>query len=195
MKQQWAVFIGLSTFVFGIILFCVIFGGYSSLLRSQNRIQASFDLLMTQVRDHAHLNQKVKTHFPGQSASQPAPTQVKQALSAFEKTNHPLPLQQIALLESIIPPLVQELKALAAASPPATLSKDERLMFNNLERRQTEMESQILSRAHRYNKEVDYFNIRSRSFPLKYIARLFKLDQLTYPGLTLAMNPTSSRKG
>ena len=48
MKKPWLNFVGICSLVFAIVIFCVIFGGYSSLLRSQNRINAAKNYLADQ---------------------------------------------------------------------------------------------------------------------------------------------------
>lgn len=55
MKKPWLTFAGLCSVVFAIVVICVIFGSYTSMLRSKNRIRAAKDLTVSACRNQLHL--------------------------------------------------------------------------------------------------------------------------------------------
>ena len=199
MDRPWFVLTAMCAFVSLIVLFCVIFGGYSSLLRSQNRIQAAFNHILLQVEDHYQLNRRVqsivnpKTEIPVKA---PEPTvAIATMLSILEQADQPLTPDQVKLLPRLQDQLTQDFQRLKAMPKPKALSPPQTLLVRTLDSQKEKIDNGILSAVFRYNKEARYFNARAHSFPVKYIARLFSLDQIGYLEIHPQTSQLTAQKG
>ena len=191
MKKQWWVFFGMCSLVFGIVLFCVVFGGYSSLLRSQNRIAAAFDLTLVQLRNHYDLNRKllhlIQTGTRGTEVEARAEEllQVLKQVDTLSSARHPLTPEDEATFVQVCTTLDRQLDQLSTMELPRDLPPPQQLLPRTLEAQKAQLNRGLLQTTVRYNKEATYFNQRSQVIPVRYIARIFSLDQLNYPLLPL----------
>lgn len=191
-----------SAVFFGIILFSVIFGGYSSLYRAQNRArnakimvtvecQKQLDLLpglMAMVRktdsfnnidpnnsDQAHLNQDRLDQAKLAQLEQAA-LKTKAILTRINSVITPLEKELILAFEESQIQLSQEIIGLIIG-----LKKEEKLKSSqaliDLEKKFNDLEITVFYHSHQYNKEARYFNTRKSIFPGFLIAKLFKLEK------------------
>jgi len=186
-----------SAVFFGIIIFCVIFGGYSSLYRAQNRArdakilvtvecQKQLDLLPelvamarkadsfssadTNNSNQGNLNQATLDQV-GQAA-----LRVEKILTRINSQKEPLEKKLILSFEQSQVHLSQEIIYLIMA-----LKKENALRsaqhFIDLEKKFNDLEITVFYHSHQYNKEARYFNTRKAIFPGFLIAKLFKLEE------------------
>ncbi len=187
-----------SAVFFGIILFSVIFGGYSSLYRAQNRArdakilvtvecQKQLDLLpdlMAMVRktdsfnrippnnsNQAHLDQ---AHI---DQLEQAALKTKTILARINSKRDPLEKELVLGFEESQVHLSQEIIGLVMG-----LKKEDKLKKSqaliDLEKKFNDLEITVFYHSTQYNKEAQYFNTRKSIFPGFLIAKLFKLEKL-----------------
>lgn len=187
--HPWFKFAGICSIVMAIVIFCVIFGGYSSLWRSKNRIKASQNL-MTDACLKRHALLPGLDAFTTSAEFSQASAQLK---SAAEKAD--LILKQMISEE---PPVEKELisafetsqTALSSnlvelfASLEAKLPEAEMEKFSVLKKEFISIQDHIFVAKKRFNREAAYFNNRSNVFPGFLIARLFGMDHLVYIGIS-----------
>lgn len=188
MKHPWITFSSICTLVLGIVLFCVVFGGYSSLLRSQNRINTVKQMLTEQCTGQVQLaKQLAEIDITGKSTDQVA------ELKEYARKLNTILIRMAASKDPLEPQLIREFEAAQAGVSrsieamlhglKADQSRPE-TKLNSMERRQAEIETSVLVMVRQYNKEARYFNTRSRQFPGAVIARLFSLDHLLFPEIS-----------
>jgi len=172
----------------GIILFSVVFGGYSSLYRAENRArdakikvtiecQKQLDLLpdlIAMVRktdsnlDQAKLDQLEQAALETKTIltrinSVIAPLE-KELILAFERS-------QIHLSQQII----GRINGLKELKKDAVLTSSQ--AFIDLEKKFNDLEITVFYHSHQYNKQARYFNTRKSIFPGFLIAKLFGLEE------------------
>ncbi len=176
---------------FGIIIFSVIFGGYSSLYRAQNRIADAKGNVIVEcwkrqdlipeliamagesdaLKDNPHLDEVDGAAKEAKTISEQINSKIipeKELIEAFEKS-------QVQLSQEIIS-LITGLKKDAKIGK----SPD----FLALEKKFNDLEITVFYKGTRYNKEARYFNTRKVIFPGFLIAKLFGLDQINYFEIT-----------
>ncbi|MEH0022087.1 MAG: LemA family protein [Desulfobacter sp.] len=197
MKSPWFTLAAICALVLGIVLFCIVFGGYSSLLRSQNRIKAVKDRLVSQCQDQlALVTELVDAAGPDTAPEQTAGLSAAsgtatQLIDRIRESEDPVAQALIlsygdsqALLNRRITELVQAL---------AESGNGDETDLTALEKRLNETQAAIYITGKRYNKEARYFNTRTRVFPVGIIARLFSLDKVYFSEITL--DPPASAPG
>ena len=166
-----------------ILLFCVIFGGYTSFYRSENRIEDSKTALVDACRARIDL--------------------LPDLLTFMEKKMLPLSLMEQAIIKAetitaevlgLKPPLEEQMtKKFEAAQTDLTVqiknnlaglnevfdaeSKNE---FEALKQKLFKAQDNVYTAKDTYNEEVSYFNMRIESFPVSYIAKLFGFNKIIY---------------
>jgi LemA protein len=196
MKKPLLSLVIFSTIFFGIILFSVIFGGYSSLYRAQNRARDTKILVTVECQKQLELipdliSMARKTDaFNPNSPNQAALKQIDQTalkhkaiLAQITSTKQPMEKElvltfeqsQIQLSREIIGLINQIKKDKSLGSSPA---------FTDLEKKFNDLEITVFYNGTKYNKEVIYFNTRKSIFPGFLIARLFGFDQIFIYELT-----------
>ncbi|HCY88538.1 MAG TPA: hypothetical protein DHV36_25610 [Desulfobacteraceae bacterium] len=191
MKSPWVTFAGICSLVFGIVIFSVIFGGYSSLLRSQNRIYTAKNQLVTQCREQLGLIEDL----PGaQMDALPLDTmtrlneatgKIKRILDAIETSKEPL---EPNLVNDFELAQIQVNQSIALAADQMGTGEENKDSPSNqgtaaFKKRSYELETAVFIMGKRYNKEARYFNTRTMVFPGFLIARLFGLDRIKFPEL------------
>jgi hypothetical protein len=187
----------------GIILFSVVFGGYSSLYRAQNRArdakimvtvecQKQLDLipdLMAMVRktdsfnlsdpnnsNQASLDQALLDKASLDQLEQ-AGLKTKEILTRINSVTTPLEKELISAFERSQVQLSQEIIGLVIGLNEEKKQKGSRALIN-LEKKFNDLEITVFYRSTEYNKEARYFNTRKSIFPGFLIAKLFKLEKL-----------------
>ena len=185
MKHPWIVFSTICSLVMGIVLFCVIFGGYSSLLRSQSRISTVKQMLTEQCTAQVGLALRLADRLEDgafrdqKSALDHAARQLKSVLLTIASAKDPLDPDLVKKFEAAQEKITRGIDTLAAL-----LKQENTLQENDIEsilREQKELNTAVIVMVKQYNKEADYFNTRSRQFPGMFIAKMFSLDHLLFP--------------
>jgi hypothetical protein len=182
----------------GIILFCVIVGGYSSLYRAQNRArdakimvtvecQKQLDLLpdlIAMVRktdsfNRIDPNNSNQAHLDQARLDQleQATLKTKEILTRINSVTTPLEKELISAFERSQVQLSQEIIGLVIGLNEEKKQKGSQALIN-LEKKFNDLEITIFYRSTEYNKEARYFNTRKSIFPGFLIAKLFKLEKL-----------------
>jgi LemA protein len=191
MKKPWLSLAAFCAVFSGIIIFCVIFGGYSSLYRAQNRIGDAKGNIIVEcwkrqdlipelvamagesevLKDMAHLDQvdgvaKQAKTISGRINSKTIPE--KELIVAFEKS-------QVRLSQEIIGLITGLKKDVRIGKSPD---------FLTLEKKFNEFEITVFYNGTKYNKEARYFNTRKVIFPGFFVAKIFGLDVINYVEIT-----------
>ncbi len=178
---------------FGIILFCVVLGGYTNLLRAQNRIGENKELVITQCQKRIDLLPELITIAGKIQSSENGNTskisQLKETakhattiLSQFNSTT-PSEKQVLAFEQSqvslgqTISLLITDLKNIDAANTNVlALEKD----FQQLG-------LSVWVTSNRYNKEAKYFNDKKDMFPGSLSAKIFGLGKTRFFEITASL--------
>ena len=185
MKNPWLTFACICSVVLVIVLFSVVFGGYSSFLRSQSRVVTARGLLIDQSRNQLDLAKEL-TALPGSPAdARPhlldAVGICTQVLDRMETSESPLAQQLISEYEA----------AQIRVNEAVNIFLHEAKITENITLNQVnEMETQVFIAGRRYNKEARYFNTRTQVFPGFLIARIFGFDKVYYTEIAVdLLNP------
>ncbi|MCG8616764.1 MAG: LemA family protein [Desulfobacterales bacterium] len=196
MKNPWVTLAGICSLVFGIVIFSVIFGGYSSLLRSQNRIHAVKNQLVMQCREQLDFTEAIPQPLAASLTSETstrlndAVRQIDGLLSAIESTEDPLDPDLVAAFEAGQVALNQAIAGVAEQFD----SEKETSGDSAFRKRSRELELAVFIMSKRYNKEARYFNTRTTVFPGFLIARLFDLDHKKFPEIDVQQLAPSEEK-
>ncbi len=187
---------------FGIIIFCVIFGGYSSLYRAQNRIGAAKQLvtaecqkqldLLPELVDMVHKTDSfngVDSNLNQANLDRIGQTvlESKTILSQINsRKTTPLEKELILNFEQSQVKLSREIIGLIIG-----LKKEDTLKsspaFIGLEKKFNNLEITVFYNSHKYNKEARYFNTRKSTFPGLLIAKLFGLEKIHFFEITASL--------
>jgi LemA protein len=177
MKHPWLTFAGLCAVVLAIVMICVIFGSYTSMLRSKNRIHAAKNLMVTACRNQLSLIPELLSLAP-EAADQPvrsrigdASEQIRSVLTRFQTSDTPLDPNLMAEFEQAHFRLARDLDILAQTIGTA----------HPRIREMADLYLNTIYAARRYNKEVTYFHSRKKVFPGMFTAGWFNLDTLRFP--------------
>lgn len=185
MSHRWLQFAGFCFVFMGIVLFCVVLGGYTSFWRSQNRIEASKSLLTDACQKRLAL-------LPGliemarKSEQQMFISEINQTAQKADKIlkwvisqNMPLEKELIKEFEFSQSKLTVQLKEV--------FSQLETMPDKNFSRQFSDMKNLFFSAQDnlfvarkRYNDEATYFNTRKGAFWTSFIAKLFGFDKMEY---------------
>jgi LemA protein len=177
MKKPWLTFAGLCSVVLAIVVVCVIFGSYTSMLRSKNRIHAAKNLMVTACQDQLDLIPELlslapeTTPEPVLSRIRDAGKQIQAVLIRFQSSDSPLDPDRVAVFEQAQSCLAKDLDSLARHIGTAHPRIQEI----------TDLYLKTIYAAKRYNKEVTYFHSRKKVFPGMFTAGWFNLDTLQFP--------------
>jgi LemA protein len=177
MKHPWLTFTGLCAVVLAIVMICVIFGSYTSMLRSKNRVHAAENLVVTACLNQLGLIQELLSVAPESVDPQirsrigDASEQLQTVLIRLQASEAPLDPDLVTEFEQTHSRLAMDLDTLARN-------------IGNTHPRVREMADLYLKTiyaARRYNKEVTYFHTRKKVFPGMFTAGWFNLDTLRFP--------------
>ncbi|HKJ98791.1 MAG TPA: hypothetical protein VJ959_07715 [Desulfotignum sp.] len=177
MKKPWLIFAGLCSVALSIVLFCVILGSYTSMLRSKNRINATKDLMVTACSDQLDLIPELVSQAPKSvspekiSQIEENARQIQTILTRFQASDAPLDPDLVAAFEDTQAHLAEDMDSLTTA-----MKKN-----HPLSKKMADLYLKTIYSARRYNKEAAYFNNRKTVFPGFLTARWFNLDHLNFP--------------
>ena len=165
-----------------IILFCVIFGGYTSFYRSQNRIEDSKTALVESCRERLlllpELSDFMKRVIPDTPMDYPL-EKTNALLADILAQKLPLDEQMAKEFEASQTELTLHIKEILARlkdlSDPENKKKIESLKLKLFK-----AQDNLYMAGDTYNYEISYFNMRIKSFPVSLIAKLFKFHNITY---------------
>ncbi len=177
MKKPWLTFAGLCAVVLAILMFCVIFGSYTSMLRSKNRVHKATELMITACETQLDPIPALVALAKGADAA-PIRTrihdteeQIRTLLDRFRTPDTPLDPDLVHIFEQAQSRLAKDLDALARRIGP-THPRVQETADRYLE---------TLYAARRYNKEAAYFDNRKKVFPGMFTAKWFHLNHLHFP--------------
>jgi LemA protein len=177
MKKPWLIFAGLCTVVLAIVMICVIFGSYTSMLRSKNRVQTGKGLMITACENQLEKIPGLLSLAPGTDTApivsriQDTMEQIRPLLARFQTSDTPLDPDLISLFEQAQSRLAEDLD---------TLARDIGTSHPRVQEL-TDLYLNTIYAAGRYNKEVTYFHGRKKLFPGMFTAKWFHLDDLHFP--------------
>jgi hypothetical protein len=180
-KNPWLIFAGLCSVVLAIVMISVIFGSYTSMLRSKNRIQTGKDLMvkacMAQLEKIPELTALAPKPHNGQTLSRinDQVEQIQALLTRFQTSEAPLDPDLVARFEGTQSGLAKDLDILTrqiGTTHPRV-------------REMADLYLKTIYAASRYNKEAVYFNTRKTVFPGMFTAGWFNLHELNFPRIDL----------
>lgn len=189
MLNPWLKFAGICSVVMGIVLFCIIFGGYSSFLRSQNRIEASKALLTDACQKRFDLvpgliemikKSRVKISIPEINRTTEKATVILQQVISHKTPMENELMKDFELSQTQLTFQVKEVLSQLEAS----VDKNSSEQFKALKNQFNTAQDNLFVIQKRYNKEVTYFNVRTRVFPGFLIAKLFGFNKIHYTGIS-----------
>jgi len=175
MKKPWLIFAGLCAVVLAIVLVCVIFGSYTSMLRSKNRINAAKNLMVTACMEQLNLVGQLVSRAPETIQEIPRikenTQQIQIILTRFQASDAPLAPDLVTAFEDSQARLAKDMDNLTAA-----MGKN-----HSLSTEMADLYLKTIYAAGRYNKEAAYFQRRKTVFPGFLTAKWFNLDNLDFP--------------
>ncbi|MFN2436925.1 MAG: hypothetical protein ABR513_07535 [Desulfotignum sp.] len=181
MKHPWLTFAGLCAIVLAIVMVCVIFGSYTSMLRSKNRVHKGKELMvmacenqLDQIPDLVALTKGADT-APVRSRIHDTIEQIRTLLDQFRTPDTPPDPDLVLMFEQAQSRLAKDLDALARAigtTHPRVQETADRYL-------------ETIYAARRYNKEAVYFDSRKKVFPGMFTSEWFNLDSLRFPKIDL----------
>lgn len=183
MKKEWYTLAGICSVVIGIVMFCVIMGGYTSLLRAKNRINAAKGMITDECRKQLELIPDLVSLARGTAAPE--------LIDRIEKSTREIPSVLSDLTASEAPTESELMTAFETLL--SRLSQDTTELFQAIKQpneRVTAYAEQVQKTAYiakRYNKEAHYFNHRKTIFPGFIVAKIFNLEKLHFPEIAVAV--------
>ncbi len=185
MDKKWMNFVWFFLVLVGIILASVIFGGYSSLHRSEGRIEITKGLFLSSCqerldllpqlfdslneRDHKQILAKLK------QAGKEASIVMRKATSQKSPLDNALTRK----LEISQASLTKELAKLFLELGQSQ-GKENKELFISVKKQFFPAQDKISYETTRYNTEVRYFKTRTKIFPGFLIAKIFGFDKSEY---------------
>lgn len=169
----------------GIILICMVFGGYTSFIRAEQRIVDTKGVLADFCRERmsllAQLDGFLRERNKPQGAVVLANTlpQAGAILDKVKGAESPLDQQTIHEFEASQSALGEYLRE-SFQRWPEIADEQSREKVAELRRQLAQAQDNIYVAHRNYLEEIDYFNMRLESFPVAYIARLFGFDKSRY---------------
>ncbi|MCK4768302.1 MAG: LemA family protein [Desulfobacula sp.] len=184
MSHRLLQFAGFCFVFFGIVLFCVVLGGYTSFWRSQNRIEASKALLTDACQNRLDLlpelieiTKKNKMQAIGPEINQAA----QKAMTILQKTitqKTPLEKDLIKEFEISQSKLTVQLKDLFTQLEGSSDKNFQQ--FKAVRSLLFAAQNNLFVTKKRYNDEANYFNTRAAAFPTSLFAKLFRFNKMKY---------------
>jgi LemA protein len=169
----------------GIIFTCMVFGGYSSFVRAEQRIVGAKVVLIDICRERMVLLEQLDGFLRERNMPQGAMVMadtLQQAGAVLEKVGQidsPLDRQTIGEFEASQSALGTYLRESFNRLPELT-DEISRGRFAEFRLQLAQAQDNIYVAHRKYMEEIDYFNMRLESFPVAYIARLFGFDKSRY---------------
>jgi len=184
MSHRLLQFAGFCFVFFGIVLFCVVLGGYTSFWRSQNRIEASKALLTDACQNRLDLLPELIeiTKKNKMQAIDPEINQAAQkAMTILQKTitqKTPLEKDLIKEFEISQSKLTVQLKDLFTQLEGSSDKNFQQ--FKAVRSLLFAAQNNLFVTKKRYNDEANYFNTRAAAFPTSLFAKLFRFNKMKY---------------
>lgn len=182
MKKPWLIFAGLCAVVMSIVMICVIFGSYTSMLRSKNRVKAGKGLMITACEDQLEQISSLLTLAPGTDAApivsriHDTMEQIRTLLARFQTSDIPLEPELVAIFEQAQSRLATDLD---------TLARDMGTSHPGVQETANQYLTTIYA-VRQYNREAAYFASRKKVFPGMFTAKWFNLNDLHYPVIDIS---------
>ena len=185
MGKQWMNFVWFSLILVGIILTSVIFGGYSSLHRSEGRIEITKERFLNTCQ--------IKLDLLPQLIDSLQESEPKETLAKLKRTSGKAGIVLHHAISQKSP--LDRVLTLKLESSQYALTKELAKLFLKLEQSQNKsgteslkaIKKQLFSAQDKvytartvYNTEVSYFNRRTKIFPGFLIAKLFGFNKSEY---------------
>lgn len=189
MTRQWGTLAAMCSVLAGIVLFSVIFGGYTSFYRSQNRIEASKELIASVCRDRSGIVLQLldSTHGTSDPETRSA---LKGALENEDRVLQQVISQKTPLGEALTQEfetaeqmLISELAQLIASQAAVGTNHPDKLSVP-VQKQLFVSQDNVFVAKKKYNREVAYFMNRKSIFPGSLIAGLFGFDHVIYHALS-----------
>jgi len=184
-QVSYAKFVMFCAILVGLIVFSMVFGGYSSFIRAENRIAETKEALLGSCAARlaliADLTRLLNDH--ASSGISPAPPQTLEQASTVvqevlggdkildEKATRALEASQSALTRDI----GEQMQRLRAGAKGESRAEVESLWEKFLA-----AQDNLFLAGKNYREEIAYFNMRLQSFPVSLIAKLFGFDKINY---------------
>lgn len=185
MGKQWLQFLGFSLVLTAIILLSVVFGGYSSLHRSEGRIETTKVLflnacqselnLLPQLLDSIKESEHKEILVKLKKTSKEAAAVLDHAVSQGSPLDRTITLR----LETSQEALTKELAKLFLKLDQSQ-NKSNTEAFKTIKKQLFAAQDKVFYEKTRYNTEVQYFNSRTKIFPGFLIAKIFGFDKSKY---------------
>jgi LemA protein len=178
METQWSKLFGFFFVFTGIILICVVFGGYSSLYRSEGRIESSKEFLLDACQKRLDLVPKLLTILQGSEDKatlgnfKNTEKMVKAIMGSEALQQSPLDKEATLKLETSQSALTKELAAIFQKLDQSAGKGNKKELYD--------AQDQLSFAKVRYNREVMYFETRTKIFPGFIIAKIFGFDKSKY---------------
>ena len=184
-QVSYGKFILFCTVLMGIILICMVFGGYSSFVRAEQRIVGTKAVLIDFCRERMLLLAQLERFLQERNIPQGSiimANTLQQAgaiLDKVKRVESPLDQQTIHEFETSQRDLGDYLREIFNRLPEIADGQS-REKVAELRRQLAQAQDNIYVAHRNYLEEIDYFNMRLESFPVTYIARLFGFDKSAY---------------
>jgi LemA protein len=184
-QVSYGKFILFCTVIMGIILISMVFGGYSSFVRAEQRIVGTKAVLTDYCRERmsllAQLDGFLRERDIPRNSIIMADTlrQAGTILDKVEQAESPLDRQTVHEFEASQSALGEYLRESFSRLPRLTDEKSSGRLAE-LRRQLAQAQDNIYVAHRNYLEEIDYFNMRLESFPVAYVARLFGFDKVEY---------------
>ena len=185
MDKQWMNFVWFSLVFVGIILTSVIGGGYSSLHRSEGRIDVTKELflkacqskldLLPQLLDYLQKSEPKEKYAKLELTGKEAGIVLHSAVSQKAPLNNALTLKLEASQLSLTKQLAEVFLKLEQSK-----NKSNTESLKAIKQQFFSTQDKVFTAKLRYNSEVGYFNRRTKIFPGFLIAKLFGFDDSEY---------------
>jgi LemA protein len=184
-QVSYGKFILFCAVLMAIILICMVFGGYSSFVRAEQRIVGTKAVLTDFCRERMSLLSQLdgflrQRNIPqGSIITADTLQQAGAILDKIKGSESPLDQQTIHEFEASQRALGEYLRE-SFNRLPEIADGQSRDRVAELRRQLVQAQDNIYVAHRNYLEEIDYFNSRLESFPVAYIARLFGFDQSGY---------------
>ncbi len=193
MDQSRIWLVGGCSLALGIILFCVMAGSYTSLWRTQNRINTIRGYLLDDCDAQVAAARDLIKEISGSTALKEAHreqidilanrvSQAQNTLAEIRKSEAIMTREQVLGLDQVMAGLKTDILALTRDRADG--------LDKRLANRLKEIQGDLLGMVRKYNDEADYFNERKTVFPGFLVAKWFSLDEIQYPQFEISLLST-----
>ena len=182
MQSSHLKFFAFCSIAAAIVLFCVIFGSYTSFYRSQNRIEDATTALVESCQKRLLLFPELSDFMKKISPDTPMDHPLEKAnalLMDVLQQKLPLDEQKTKDFETSQTGLTMQIKEIFVRLKDVSDSKN-MAELESLKQKFFKAQDNLYVAGDQYNYEVSYFNGRVQSFPVSLIAKLFNFHEIIY---------------